>query len=109
MDVLIYCNFISDLPQFIKKPPSSLTVQEKQNITITCEADGFPPPMVTWYKSDHAIDERKTFQRRELRFSEIKFEDRGIYTCEAENLLGSVQFTVNLTVQGTYELTAEQQ
>ncbi|KAL9953970.1 hypothetical protein ACROYT_G041454 [Oculina patagonica] len=64
-----------------------------------CEATGYPPPMITWYKNDHVMDERKIFRKRTLRFSEIQFEDRGIYTCKAENLLGSVQFSVNLTVQ----------
>ena len=31
---------------------------------------------------------------------EIEFEDRGIYTCTAENLLGRVQLAVNVTVKG---------
>ena len=50
------------------------------------------------------MDERKLFQKRELRLSEIQFEERGIYTCKAENLLGSVQSAVNVTVQGSMSL-----
>lgn len=53
------------------------------------------------------MDERKLFQKRELRLSEIQFEERGIYTCKAENLLGSVQSAVNVTVQGMYEFMCE--
>ena len=46
------------------------------------------------------IDDRKDFRKRTLFFDEIQFEDRGIYTCEAENLLGSARSVVNITVQG---------
>ena len=32
----------------------------------------------------------------------MKFEDRGMYTCTAENLLGRVELSVNITVRGMY-------
>jgi len=44
-------------------------------------------------------EERRQFKKRKLELKEIKFEGRGIYTCTAENLLGRVQLSVNVTVK----------
>ncbi|KAL9961657.1 hypothetical protein ACROYT_G030647 [Oculina patagonica] len=89
-----------ELPRLIAKPYHSVTVKEKQNVTLPCKAAGFPPPVITWYKDGQVIaEERKRFNFRILKITEIQFEDRGIYTCTAENLLGRVQSSVNLTVK----------
>ncbi|KAL9961628.1 hypothetical protein ACROYT_G030610 [Oculina patagonica] len=87
-------------PHFVAKPSSSLTVKEKQNVAFPCKATGFPPPVITWYKDGQVIEEeRRQFNERNLEIKEIQFEDRGIYTCTAENLLGRVQLSVNVTVK----------
>ena len=78
-----------------------MTVREKQNVTLHCKAAGFPPPVITWYKGGQVIKEdRRQFRKRKLEIKEIQFEDRGIYTCTAENLLGRVQLSINVTVKG---------
>ena len=88
-------------PHFITKPSSSVTVREKQNVTLHCKAAGFPPPIITWHKDGQVIeDERRQLNKRKLEIKEIEFEDHGIYTCTAENLLGRVQLSVNVTVKG---------
>ena len=95
--------FILELPHFITKPPSSVMVKEKQNVTLPCEAAGFPHPIITWYKNRHLIEnDRKQFKKRDLEIRLILFDDRGIYTCAAENLLGRVELSVNVTVKGMY-------
>ncbi|KAL9961634.1 hypothetical protein ACROYT_G030617 [Oculina patagonica] len=87
-------------PHFVSKPSSSVTVKEKQNVTLPCKAAGFPPPVITWYKDGKTIEEeRRHFEKRNLEIKEIHFEDRGTYTCTAENLLGRVQSSVNITVK----------
>ena len=92
---------ITELPYFVTKPPSSWTVKEKQNVRLLCEADGFPPPVITWYKNGYPIkDARRQFKERNLEIKEIVFEDRGTYTCTAENLLGRTELSVNVTVEG---------
>ena len=91
----------TESPQFVTKPSPSMTVNEKQNVTIPCKAVGFPPPVITWYKDGQVIgEERKHFQNRHLEIITILYEDHGIYICTAENLLGRVQLSVNLTVNG---------
>jgi len=93
--------FFLELPHFITKPSPSVTVREKQNLTLHCKAAGFPPPIITWYKDGQVIEEEKRhFKKRKLDIKEIQFGDRGIYTCIAENLLGRVQLSINVTVKG---------
>ena len=78
-----------------------MTVKEKQNATLPCKAAGFPPPVITWYKDGDVIqEERRHFKKQNLEIRETQFEDRGRYTCTAENLLGRVQSSVNVTVKG---------
>ena len=88
-------------PQFITKP-SSVTVRENKNVTLPCEAVGFPQPVITWYKNGHVIEEsQQNRKNRNLELKSVQFEDRGIYTCTAENLLGRIELSVNVTVNGT--------
>ncbi|KAL9961681.1 hypothetical protein ACROYT_G030674 [Oculina patagonica] len=96
-----------ELPRLVAKPYPSVTVKEKQNVTLPCKAAGFPPPAITWYKDGHVIeDERRQFKERTLEIKEIQYEDRGIYTCTAENLLGRVQSSVDVTVKVPTKFTA---
>ena len=70
-------------------------------MTIYCKATGFPPPIIKWYRDGQVIEEERIqFKKRKLEIKEIQFEDHGIYTCTAENLLGRVQLSVNVTVKG---------
>lgn len=67
---------------------------------LLCEAGGFPPPVITWYKNGYPIkDARRQFKERNLEIKEIVFEDRGTYTCTAENLLGRTELSVKVTVE----------
>lgn len=101
--VLFCCFFFSESPHFIAKPPPSMTLKEKQNVILPCKAVGFPPPVISWYKDGQVIrEDRREFKKRNLEIKNILFEDHGIYTCTAENLLGRIQLSVNITVKGKY-------
>ena len=90
----------SEKTHFTTKP-SSLTVRENQNVILSCKAAGFPKPIITWYKNGRVIEhERKQFEEGHLEFRNILIEDRGLYTCTAENILGREKITANITVQG---------
>ena len=76
-------------------------MKETQNVLIHCKATGFPQPVITWYKNGHLIEkERKYFEERSLKLEKIQFQDRGVYTCTAENLMGRVELSVNVSVKG---------
>ena len=74
-----------------------MTVLEKDNVTLPCKVAGFPQPVITWYKDDQVIQGEG---RQFLEIKEILFEDRGNYTCTAENLLGTARLSFNVTVKG---------
>ena len=42
--------FFPEKPYFVKKPPTSVTVKEKEMVTLPCEANGFPQPVEERYK-----------------------------------------------------------
>ena len=89
------------MPHFISKPSPTITVKETQNVLIPCKANGFPQPVITWYKNGHLIEkERKYFGERSLNLEKIQFQDRGVYTCTAENLMGRAELSVNVSVKG---------
>lgn len=89
-----------ELPHFISKPSPTKTVKETQNVLIPCKANGFPQPVITWYKNGHPIEkERKYFGERSLKITKVQFKDRGIYTCTAENILGRVELSINVSVK----------
>ena len=57
--------------------------------------------MITWYKNGHLMEkERKYFGERSLNLEKIQFQDRGVYTCTAENLMGRAELSVNVSVKG---------
>jgi len=96
--------FLPEKPHFISKPSSSaVTVREKQHVILPCKAAGFPQPVITWYKNGLVIGKKQLVKAGHLEFKEIQFEDRGMYTCTAENLLGRDQLSVNVTVEGMYK------
>ena len=80
-----------------------MTVREKQHVILPCKAAGFPHPVITWYKNGVTIEKKQLVETGHLEFKEIQFEDRGMYTCTAENLLGRDQLSYNITVQGMFK------
>ena len=85
----------------MKKPPTSVTVKEKETVTLPCEANGFSQPVITWYKDERLIEEdRKHFGKKDLILKESEFKDRSLFTCKAENLLGITEVSTSVTVKG---------
>ena len=67
-------------------PPSILPIAneaviEGQNVTLSCNASGFPLPTVYWVKTSNADRINKT----ELLFTNISRSDAGEYKCVASN------------------------
>lgn len=89
--------FFPEFPSFLAKPSPDVTVLERDNVTLPCKVAGYPQPVITWYKNDDVIQgEGSQF----LKIKEIQFEDRGNYTCTAENLLGTARLSFKVTVKG---------
>ena len=73
--------------------------EEKQNVTIACNAVGKPRPSITWSKSVGSLPKDRTEVRNgTLKIYSLAREDNGIFICKAENTLGSATDTAHLMV-----------
>ncbi|XP_068726157.1 immunoglobulin superfamily member 10-like [Montipora capricornis] len=83
------------------QPPTEATINESQTAILKCSADGNPLPKVKWSKLNsslpvgrHVIEPSGALIVRDVRPGE-----EGVYSCRAENLLGSANASAKLTVQ----------
>ena len=73
--------------------------EEKQNVTIACNANGQPSPKITWSKSVGGLPKgRIKVQGGTMKIYSVTKKDGGVYICKAENILGSASDTAQLTV-----------
>jgi hypothetical protein len=71
--------------------------------TVTCTVESEPPAEVTWLKDGEKIDDenqRIILNKKTLQLVDVDEEHHGSYTCKAENKLGTVEESVNIS--GTY-------
>ena len=89
-------------------------VGEGNQTTIKCEALGHPPPTVVWSRINGVLSDRVSVSDSvsvptgngnvtrvsvNLTITNASREDTGVYTCSANNSIGSVNMTVSITVQ----------
>ena len=88
-------------PFFIEAPPVEKKINEGQTAILKCTVDGYPQPRVTWSKSKSSlpVGRHVTGPSNALVIRKVKPEDTGIYSCSAENMLGSANSSAQLTVQ----------
>ena len=73
--------------------------EEKQNVTIACNATGQPQPSITWSKAFGSLPKDKAAVKNgALTIYDVAKNDGGIYMCKAENILGRATDTVQLMV-----------
>lgn len=75
------------------------------DVSIPCQADGFPIPKVTWYRDGMRLDPSDTIRISESNRLEVLRADAnasGTYRCEAANQYASHWSEVAITVTGAY-------
>ena len=98
---------------------NSTAVIEDNTSTINCEAIGYPPPTIVWNRANGTISDRVSVSDGvsvptgygnvtrvsvNLTITNAYREDTGVYTCSANNSIGSDNRNVNVTVQCKYML-----
>ncbi|CAG5863670.1 unnamed protein product [Menidia menidia] len=93
-------------PRFTRKP-SDMAVDIGSNITLSCHAQGYPEPLVTWRREDGSplfnrprIHGSISQRRGDLHIINLWIEDEAVYICEAQNSFGRVETQANITVTG---------
>ncbi|XP_047376654.1 hemicentin-1 isoform X1 [Sciurus carolinensis] len=89
------------VPPVINTQPKDHVIATDKPITLQCEADGVPPPDVTWHKDGHAVVEsirQHILSSGALQIAFAQPEDTGQYMCMAANVAGSSSMSTKLTV-----------
>ena len=91
------------VPPVISPHPKEYTTAVDKPISLPCEADGLPPPDITWHKDGHAVMEsvrQRILSSGALQIAFAQPDDAGQYTCMAANVAGSSSTSAKLTVHG---------
>lgn len=97
----LYIFVFSEAPSIIRPVVLSESHNEGINpVNIVCEATGKPDPDVRWIHNGKVKSSgTKTAQ---LTFTPIAKKDAGVYTCTANNSVGSAEKNLNLVVNCKY-------
>ena len=71
-------------------------------MTLSCNASGTPPPMVSWIKVDSHV---RFNSSSDLVFTNISRSEAGEYRCEASNECGNALETARIFVQCKLTIT----
>ena len=87
-------------PKLIKIPHRSYTIYEGETAKLTCEAFGFPTPVIQWSRPFSALPKgRSSVSNGTLAIQDFRPEDSGTYMCTAKNKLGSTRTLTALGVR----------
>ncbi|KAK2508441.1 hypothetical protein MC885_016939, partial [Smutsia gigantea] len=87
--------------QVISPHPKEYIIAVDKPIMLPCEADGLPPPEITWHKDGHAIMgsiREHILSSGALQIAFAQPGDSGQYICMAANVAGSSSTSTKLTV-----------
>ena len=76
-------------------PIQNERVTEGDSVTLSCNASGTPPLMVSWIK----VGNHTRTNQNELVLANINRNETGEYRCEASNECGNASETVTIEVQ----------
>lgn len=96
----------SEPPIFVTKLPSSSTLKQGEFARFECKITGSPEITVTWYRNNQDIRTSDkysiSFQNSlaVLEIADVKEEDSGDYSCEAQNEAGVNSCNIAIQVKG---------
>ena len=100
-----YYHLIAVAPLITQKP-SSVIVEEGQNVSLLCKAAGQPTPKITWQKAFSNVPRKRTaVVDGKLIIFGVRMADGGVYACLVKNLLGQDSAVAQVTVLGRLKFT----
>nr|XP_023677922.1 vascular cell adhesion protein 1-like isoform X1 [Paramormyrops kingsleyae] len=95
-------NITVHYPPVIKEGNVSLTVPQGGTVSLSCSAEGKPPPQVQWsYRDAGNVRVTSSGGNSTAVITEASSANEGVYNCTATNWLGSDTATVFVTVTRT--------
>nr|XP_046222557.1 peroxidasin-like isoform X2 [Oncorhynchus gorbuscha] len=88
-------------PQFTVTPHDQL-VLEGHTVDFTCEASGYPQPVIAWTRGGSPLPQDRrhlVLSSGMLRIARVAPQDEGQYECQAVSPLGTVRTAVQLNIQ----------
>ncbi|XP_035116313.2 hemicentin-2 isoform X6 [Callithrix jacchus] len=83
--------------------PLRVMAKAGEEVTLDCEAQGSPPPLVTWMKDSHPLppttNRHGLLPSGSLHLAQVQVDDTGHYECTASNPAGSASRHYVLGVQ----------
>ena len=94
------CVIFIGLPIFTSTPQSLVTPKELSTFRQTCQAVGFPPPVLSWNRLAMPTPVGKTeVKDGSLTITKLSPADGGVYECEATNSMGTKKAKMNVAAQ----------
>ncbi|XP_031684955.1 peroxidasin homolog isoform X2 [Oncorhynchus kisutch] len=88
-------------PQFTVTPQDQ-SVLEGHTVDFTCEASGYPQPVIAWTRGGSPLPQDRrhlVLSTGTLRIARVATHDEGQYECQAVSPLGTVRTAVQLNIQ----------
>lgn len=67
-------------------------------VELSCEAEGHPPPLLTWFRGDVVLKEEPVSTGLKLVLPRVEPDHTGTYSCVAENRHGRHNRSLQLQV-----------
>ncbi len=98
--VVVDCWFLALPPEIIEAPKDTQAV-DGQDVTMICKVLGAPKPSVKWSLNDRELTGGRYHVQNngDLLITNVQFDDRGNYTCFAENKFGTAAEKAQLFVK----------
>nr|XP_033816119.1 hemicentin-1 isoform X1 [Geotrypetes seraphini] len=82
--------------------PVEMSVTAGEDVTLPCEVNSVPPPIISWAKDMQLISpfspRHTILNTGSMKITETKVSDSGMYLCVASNIAGNVTQSIKLNV-----------
>ncbi|XP_065563829.1 uncharacterized protein LOC136029401 isoform X2 [Artemia franciscana] len=105
---------VREPPMFTVKPKPVYQKRADEEITLPCEGQGSPPPVITWRRVDgRALPrDRARIENGYLIITTLRRTDFGFYECVVQNEVAAITTRTHILIEGTtphapYNVTAK--